>query len=150
MRDSSKSNPSSVFTSPQRDTLRCLFYSLIPPAPCSTVFGFQLFHYLIEACGIFLGIFLDRDIQKRAIILKIIAEHKVFRDGKCLYHFSFVVSFLLTYNALISICKHCKTRHGMALKKSAAISHLWGYYFLLDSNNSDSIWTFYDKVVFFF
>ena len=39
----------------------------------------QLFHYLVKAWGIFLGKFLDRDIQNRVILLIKTTEHEVLR-----------------------------------------------------------------------
>lgn len=90
--------------------LRNLFCFLMPLAPCLTIFGFLLFHYPVKAWGIFLGAFLDRNIQNRVTLFIKTAEHKAFRDGMCLDNIS-VVSFLLNYNVLYFHCKHFKSRY---------------------------------------
>ena len=55
---------------------------LVLPDACVPILlflGLQLFHYPVKAWGIFLGKFLDRDIQNRVILLIKTTEHEVLR-----------------------------------------------------------------------
>lgn len=79
LRENRKSNSSSVFTSHQLNMLRHLLYSLAPSAPILLFLDYSCLHHLVKAWGIFLGKFLDRDIQNRVILLIKTTEHEVLR-----------------------------------------------------------------------